>query len=230
MSGGDEDIEILVVQAEIGDKKCRFINAYGPQEAADKTEIISFYTKLDQEIKNAQILDCLICIELDANAKVGHEYIDGDPHSISSNGILLINVIEQNNLRLCNADEKCDGLITRERNTVNGNEKSIIDYLIICENMNLFFRKMKIDSVNAFTKYQKKGKEIFVKKSDHHLIVGYFELKSNLFSKHTDERIELFNFNDAEGWIKFKKYTSGNMYLVIMFQRWFCNRRMQNMA
>ena len=95
-------------------------------------------------------------------------------------------------------------------------KKSIIDHLIICENMNIFFKKMTIDSINAFTKYQKKGNELCIKKSDHHLIVGYFELKLNLFSKHRDERIELFNFNDANGWRMFKKFTSEKRCLRVL--------------
>ena len=71
VSSGDNDVEIIVVQAEFGDKKCRFINAYGPQEGADRNHVIEFYSKLDQEIKNAQILECLIFLEMDANAKLG---------------------------------------------------------------------------------------------------------------------------------------------------------------
>ena len=53
ISGGENDMEILVVQAEVGVHKCRFINFYGPQEYADKVTKIEFFSRLDQEVKKA---------------------------------------------------------------------------------------------------------------------------------------------------------------------------------
>ena len=40
ISGSEENEEIMVIQAEFGQEKCRFINAYGPQEYADKNNKI----------------------------------------------------------------------------------------------------------------------------------------------------------------------------------------------
>ena len=107
ISGGEDDIEILVVQAELGDKKCRFINAYGPQEGSERGRLIEFYARLDQEILNAKIMGCLLCIELDSNAKLGAEFISGDPHPLSKNGEFLKTIIENNSLIVCNFDVKC---------------------------------------------------------------------------------------------------------------------------
>ena len=131
ISGGEDDLEILVVQAEFGHAKCRFINAYGPQETASRNTVIEFYSRLDQEIKNAKLSNCLLCLELDANAKLGPHFIPGDPHETSSNGEWLKHIILDNNLIICNASDKCDGLFTRERVTVNGHEKSIIDVFLM---------------------------------------------------------------------------------------------------
>ena len=59
-------------------KKVRFINAYGPQE--DETEKAkSFFSKLDEEVKSAKVAGVLVCMELDANSKVGSKVIPGDP-------------------------------------------------------------------------------------------------------------------------------------------------------
>ena len=71
----DDETEILVIQSKLGNYNCRFINAYGPQEYANVEEKINLYSRLDQEIKNAKFLNCLICIELDSNAKVGYDII-----------------------------------------------------------------------------------------------------------------------------------------------------------
>ena len=199
-----------MIQAEFGGEKCRFINAYGPQECADRKIIIEFYSRLDQEIKNAKLLDCLICLQTDANAKLGCEIIKGDIHPKSANGEILENIIFSNDLILCNADKKCEGLFTRERITVNGSEKSIIDYFIICEQMYKYFDKMKIDSENALMRYSKSNKKVKITRSDHHLLVCSFNIrKPNL--KEQKSRIEHFNFKDPEGWKKFKSLTSGHL-------------------
>ena len=84
----------------------QIFNAYGPQEGAGteyKEKVIAFYSTLDQEIKNAIFSGCLIFIELDANAKVGPDFIKGDPNPTSQNGVFLIDLISKNNLVLSNA-------------------------------------------------------------------------------------------------------------------------------
>ena len=101
-------------------------------------------------------MGCLVCIEMDANAKLGCDIIPGDPHPLSSNGQFLKNIIDMNDLIICNADPNCSGLFTRERETVNGKEKSIIDFFIVCQDMFCLFKNMKIDALNAFTKYEKR--------------------------------------------------------------------------
>ena len=116
VSGGENELEILVIQTDFHGDKCRFINAYGPQEYAEKDKIIAFYSRLDQEIRNAKLLNCLICVQMDSNAKLGYEVIKGDVHNQSENGKILETIICSNDLFLCNADSRCEGLFTRERN------------------------------------------------------------------------------------------------------------------
>ena len=55
----DVDMEILVVQIRVNNLSVRIINAYGPQEYAGHDKIISFYSTLDQIIKNAKFDGCL---------------------------------------------------------------------------------------------------------------------------------------------------------------------------
>ena len=93
MISENDESEILVIQAKIGNYDCRFINAYGPQEYAKSEEKTSFYSKLDQEVKNAKLFECLICIELDANAKVGYDIIKNDPNKMSVNGEYKIELL-----------------------------------------------------------------------------------------------------------------------------------------
>ena len=56
VSGGEEDIELLVVQAKVGNNNCRFINGYGPQENQCFETRISFYAWLEQEVINRFII------------------------------------------------------------------------------------------------------------------------------------------------------------------------------
>ena len=105
----------------------------GPQETFRIDERIKCYARLEQEVVNAKLFENFICIEMDANTKVGNEIIKLDPNSRSSNGTLLAELCEINNLIICNATKLCQGVITRQRDTVNGRENSVIDYLMLCE-------------------------------------------------------------------------------------------------
>ena len=98
---------------------------------------------------------------------------------MSANGQLLFEVINRNNMIVCNSLESCDGTITRRRSTVNGLEESVIDYFIICQELHTYFKSMKIDENNVLTRYMKKKKKIYVTKSDHNLLICEFSQKWN---------------------------------------------------
>ena len=67
-----EGEEILVVEATFGKNTVRLINGYGPQESDSEETRKAFYSRLDFEIKRAKLSGCLICIEMDSNAKLGN--------------------------------------------------------------------------------------------------------------------------------------------------------------
>ena len=54
VSQGNDDVEILVVEANIGEKKLRIINAYGPQEDDNSQDILSFWQELEGEVIKAK--------------------------------------------------------------------------------------------------------------------------------------------------------------------------------
>ena len=106
---------VLVVEGVIGKIRIRFINAYGVQETASAEDRCEFFALLDQEVQFCVNNGILLCLELDANAKVG-ELIENNPQEeISPNGRLLIEIIERNNLILVNGTSKCEGKITRQK-------------------------------------------------------------------------------------------------------------------
>ena len=121
----------------------------------------------------------MVCLELDANAKVGLTVIQNDPHEMSINGEYLMEFTERNNLVICNATDKCDGTITREMATINGVERSVLDYFIICQELYLLLSSMNIDESRklVLSRYSKKNDQVKVTKSDHNVLVCNFNLK-----------------------------------------------------
>ena len=57
VSINDEKDDILVVQAKVGTKSVRLINAYGPQENSSEDITNEFFNNLDTEVKKASWLE-----------------------------------------------------------------------------------------------------------------------------------------------------------------------------
>lgn len=164
--GSSDDTEVLTIQVDVGIKKIRIINGYGPQEDDDIKDILNFWQNIEAEVVKAKDENCMIIIEMDANAKVGHENIQNDPHTITNNGKLLVDLMSRQNLTMLNATDFCTGTITRERKAGNKTEQSVIDYMIVCQEMLEYVQEMIIDEErdDVLTNYQikKKDKNLFL--------------------------------------------------------------------
>ena len=57
-----DDTEIIVIEADIGVKKIRIINGYGPQEDDDIQDVLSFWQEFEMEVIKAKDDDCFILI------------------------------------------------------------------------------------------------------------------------------------------------------------------------
>ena len=68
--GNDDETEVIVVEAKVDEFKLRLINGYGPQEAEEE-ESKSFMNRIDLEVKRAKLAGAFVCIQMDANSKVG---------------------------------------------------------------------------------------------------------------------------------------------------------------
>ena len=88
------------VQIKAGEINIRVINAYGPQEDVGTAETVQFWLDLEEEIITAKDNNCWVLVQLDANAKVGKDFIENDPHTITGNGVLLSDVVNRQNLLL----------------------------------------------------------------------------------------------------------------------------------
>ena len=217
-AGQEEDSEILTVQVKAGEQDIRIINAYGPQEdVCSKDDIYKFWQEIEQEISTAKDDNCLIVIQLDANAKIGKENIKDDPHDTTANGKILLDLVERQNLTIVNTLEKCSGVITRERITTTNVEKSVIDYVIVCEGMMNYFMDMQIDDKRIFVLTKYAGKNGAKRKtiSDHNILFSRFSILFDRKSKTV--RKEFFDLKNKDGQKAFLKETSDNEDLLFSF-------------
>ena len=175
----NETFELLVVEITVANKVLRVITGYGPQENWDQNSRSPFYMALEEEIAAAELEGRAVLIAMDANAKLGPSYIPGDPYEQSENGKLLSGIVDRHALCVVNGlEEKRKGLITRQRTTVDGIKKSIIDFVIVSSDMIKHIEQIHIDDerVHVLTKNLKTKNGIHYSESDHHIINTKFKL------------------------------------------------------
>ena len=132
----NDTFELLVVEISVSNRDIRVISGYGPQESWSIDERMPFFVALEEEINKAEMLGKSVFLEMDANSKLGPEFIPKDPHGQSQNGRILAGIIRRHGLVVANGlKDKCTGLITRKRITKEGTEESIIDFVIISNDL-----------------------------------------------------------------------------------------------
>ena len=215
---GEGKNEIIVIQIKLAGFNVRIINAYGPQESAQKDQILDFWYALEKEILDAKDENCGILLEMDANAKLGPNIVQGDPNEMSENGVIMFNVVKRHNLIIANTSKKCNGTITRHRVTKEKEEKSILDYVIFCEKMEPYFHEMLIDEPqnHILTKYVTTKGAIKYIKSDHNVLFANFNLQYN--RRKATIKKELFNFKNKEDQQKFFQFTSKTKQFTSCFE------------
>ena len=118
------------------------ILAYGPQENESIDIMEKFYTDFEIEIERAKLSGDHVFALGDFNAKLGSEAIPDDTHERSANGDILSQIIERKELIVVNETEKCLGTWTWQNNS-NEQEKSIIDYVLVNEDILIIWKLMK---------------------------------------------------------------------------------------
>ena len=217
-TGKEDDSEILTIQVKAGSHDIRIINAYGPQEDDSNKELIyRFWQEIEEEILNAKDDNCMIVVQLDANAKIGKQNLKNDPNDESPNGSILLDIMERQNMTIVNTMKLCKGVITRERVTTTKVEKSVLDYVIVCEVLKKHLEEMVIDEDRIYVLTKHAGKMDGKKKtlSDHNILYSRFSI---LFDpKPKTVRKEFFNLKDKEGQAAFLKDTSSTQVFSSSF-------------
>ena len=131
-----EDFELIVLEMKVEGKDICVISGYGPQESWSLDKRMPFFTALEEEVTRAELSGRSIMICFDANSKLGPLHIPGDPHEMSENGKIVEGIIERHALIVGNGLKgKASGVITRSRTTVNSVEKSVIDLILLSEDL-----------------------------------------------------------------------------------------------
>ena len=91
---------------------------------------------LEEEIVKALSEGKSLIIEMDANSKLGKEFIENDPKPMSGNSKILAGILNRHALCVANGlKEKVHWVITRKRTTKNSTEESAIDLVIVSSDM-----------------------------------------------------------------------------------------------
>ena len=194
------------------------MTGYGPQENWTVNEKMPFFKALEEEVIKAKSSEKYIYIQMDGNSKLGPNIIPGDPHAQSENGKILAAIIKRNALIVMNSSNmKCTGKITRKRITKKKTEESIIDFVLVCENMDDMVEGLVIDESknHALTSYTKTENGTNVKESDHNSMIT--NIKALWVKKPQIKRVEIYNLKDREGLTKFKFMTSKDTFLSSVF-------------
>ena len=207
------------MEISVCEMKIRLISGYGPQENWCENKKTPFFEALEAEVSRAELEGRSVIICMDANSKLGPNYIKGDPHSQSQNGKLLAGILDRHALIVLNSlKEKSTGIITRQRVTENGLEESVIDFVIMSSDLITHVTSVNIDDrrEHVLVKLMKdKKKRIIKTESDHNLILT--ELKIEWKSDEHD-CIEVFNFKEKEAQKTFFNLTNETRDLVKVFE------------
>ena len=212
-----DTFELLVVEVEVSKKSIRVITGCGPQENWEECKRRSFFIALEAEIVKSELVGKSVIIEMDANSKLGPNYIPNDPHMMSPNGKILIDIIERHALIVANGTDKCSGLITRQRSTSKRTEQSCIDLLMFSSDLQNSFESLLIDEARIYvlTRITNTKKGVVKKESDHNALISKFNLNVNL--PESLKKSEVYNLKNSECQKKFFKYTSDTKMLSSVF-------------
>ena len=128
-------------------KKIRIGVIYAPQEnVTPNNELKLTYEDIREQIKIGKEEKQQILIIGDFNAKIG-EAVEGSKTQVTKGGRQLLKLANEENMIILNTvKEKCKGVWTR----VQGEEKSIIDYVLTDASSANTVKKMKIDEEKQY--------------------------------------------------------------------------------
>ena len=119
---------------------------YAPQECRNRLEVFQgMYRKIEEQIRTGREKSQKVLLLGDLNCKVGTE-IDNNKEDVTKSARYLLKIRDQQRMQILNSDKRCKGLWTR----VQGEERSVLDYILVSEEDTDNVVSMLIDEEKKF--------------------------------------------------------------------------------
>ena len=147
-------MNIMTVRIEYPKVNTRIIVAHAPQET-DKSETrAEFFEELSVQVERCKTSGDELIFVGDLNARIKCE-ASIMPEKDSPNGKLLSDLIKKHELKVGNFNENCSGKWTRIQACKDGTvSKSVLDYILLSENMNSSLKEVIIDEEKILCPYR----------------------------------------------------------------------------
>ena len=113
-------------------------------------------------------------------------------------------------LHVINGTELCEGIITRKRIANNKTEEAVLDFFVCCEKILPLVTRMVVNDHERLARFTKEK----VIESDHCTVELYLDLKHPNKKR---ERVEIYDFKNADSQKRFKEETSKSQVLSNLF-------------
>ena len=228
---GEENVEAITIDITLAKMIISCTSAYDPQQRDSAINKSNFWEYLDNMAEIAWNEGKGFYLQGDLNSWLGSTVIPGDPNIQNENGKLFHNFLRRHpELVVVNSLPVCKGLITRQRDLVNGKcEKSVIDFVVVCTRVIPYITEMVIDEARKYitTNYTQSKGNVRAINSDHNTQFVNMTLKTIPMKEH---KREIYNLKNLESQIKFRKMTDntqlfskclqGKEKLSVKIERW----------
>ena len=199
-----ESSNILAVQIVYPEMTVRVIVCHGPQEDDESELRTSFFESLAVEIERCKTSEETPIVLGDLNARItGLQNVVAH----SANGKLLEELLTRSELVAANFLELTTGKWTRIQGSINGTKKSILDYILMENQLCSLVKEMTIDDERIATPYRITGykERRKVTYTDHCALIVNLNCAKGAH-KCSSEKTKVWNFTD-EGYAKYSQIT-----------------------
>ena len=133
MRRGNDEVEAMSIDIFVKNMSIRCCIAYGCQENSQVDKKNAFWSFIEEEVTSAWSSGSGFILHFDGNLWAGSDIVPGDPRPQNNNGKLFQQFLARNpNLSVVNSLPLCQGLITRNRTKNGKEERSILDFFVVC--------------------------------------------------------------------------------------------------
>ena len=150
------EYEALWIRIDNGKIAMKIGVVYMPQEnKTNLNKMKEIYKNLEVEIKESVEKKEELIVMGDFNCKIGINEKEEPEKGISKGGKQLMKLVKRYELIITNKTEKCQGMWTRKQ----GNERSVLDYILIRQEHERYMESMTIDENKIKTPYWRNEEE-----------------------------------------------------------------------